>query len=203
MGKSGNKSKTQSLVEEEEDPSSSNSPLTSNISQQSSLFSRLRSNFNSHPPNKSVVKRFMLPKTIFLSSSANYHSEYSRSPHMIHRTNSRCCPMPNKSVLKEADKFEYDINKQVPTIYRDEFILPGSSIQKNMAMTMKLNINEDQCDDECVICLDLFTSSNPRMPTLCGCGKNKAPFHLPCLYQWIEQDKNCPVCRKLLRWEEF
>lgn len=44
---------------------------------------------------------------------------------------------------------------------------------------------------------------NPRMPTLCGCGENKTYFHLPCLYQWIEQSKDCPSCRKRLRWEEF
>lgn len=58
-------------------------------------------------------------------------------------------------------------------------------------------------EEECVICMEGFDPTNPRMPTLCGCGQNKTYFHLPCLYQWIEQDRNCPSCRQKLRWEEF
>jgi len=225
--------------EEEGIPASSNSPLTSNASQQSSLFSRSRSNFSSHSPSKADKARLLSPRTMNVSFHANSSkiqkilgmkssnkpkslpsgeeevdplssnspltsnaSQQSSSSNATHRSKNMHCSMvmPNKSVLKEADKFEYDKNKQVLTIYQNEFILPGSDIQKNMAIAMKLNINDDQCD-ECVICLGLFTSDNPRVPTLCECGKNKAPFHLPCLYQWIEQDSNCPVCRKLLRWK--
>ena len=84
--------------------------------------------------------------------------------------------------------------------------MPGSDTQKKMAQALcKSTTNEyiDQSEDECVICLDTFSYENPRMPTMCGCGENNASFHLPCLYQWMEKDKNCPTCRTELKWEEF
>lgn len=105
------------------------------------------------------------------------------------------------SKLTAAQTFEFDVNKEVPTIFNNEFVVPGSDIQQMMAFAMKQNVVDGV--DECVICMDEFTPENPRMPTLCGCGSNKTYFHLPCLYQWIEQNKNCPTCRKTLRWEEF
>lgn len=104
--------------------------------------------------------------------------------------------------LHAATSFQYRSESEIPVaIALDEVVLPGSDLQKQMAVQMAADL-EDQ-GDECVICMEGFDASNPRMPTLCGCGENKTYFHLPCLYQWIEQDRNCPSCRKRLRWEEF
>ena len=89
----------------------------------------------------------------------------------------------------------------MPTIDPEEVVLPGSALQHEMAASLSGKL-EDQ-GDECVICMEGFDATNPRMPTLCGCGENKTYFHLPCLYQWIEQSRDCPSCRKRLRWEEF
>lgn len=108
-----------------------------------------------------------------------------------------------RSPLRSASSFDYDKNmRSIPSIQLDEIVMPGSDLQKQMSAIMAKDIEED-VDDECVICLEGFTAENPRMPTLCGCGENKTYFHLPCLYQWIEQDRNCPSCRERLRWEEF
>jgi len=109
------------------------------------------------------------------------------------------------AVLKEAHSFEFDPSDQVPALPgRDQFILPGSEIQRQMAELMKRRRPfAEEGGEECVICMDIFTPDNPRMPTLCGCGENKAIFHLPCLYQWVEKSRNCPSCRKRLMWEEF
>jgi hypothetical protein len=92
------------------------------------------------------------------------------------------------------------------TIHADEIVLPGSMIQQQMAEQMILTgtyNNNATMVDECVICMEPFDSTNPRMPTLCHCGTNKTYFHLPCLYQWIEQSENCPSCRTKITWEEF
>jgi transposase-like protein len=102
-------------------------------------------------------------------------------------------------ILKQACSF--DSSKGVATILNDHIVLPGSDIQKQMAAAMAAELEEH--DDECVICMEGFDPTNPRMPTRCGCGENRTYFHLPCLYQWIEQSKNCPSCRKRLQWEEF
>uniref|UniRef100_A0A7S1ZT87 RING-type E3 ubiquitin transferase n=1 Tax=Trieres chinensis TaxID=1514140 RepID=A0A7S1ZT87_TRICV len=107
------------------------------------------------------------------------------------------------SPLRAASSFgveegQHDI---IPAIALDEIVMPGSELQKKMSEALSHKLED--MGDECVICLEGFDPTNPRMPTLCGCGENKTYFHLPCLYQWIDQDENCPSCRKRLRWEEF
>lgn len=103
------------------------------------------------------------------------------------------------SPLRTASTFH--ANNDIPTIDLEEVVLPGSELQKQMARTVSLNLEAQ--GDECVICMEGFDPTNPRMPTLCGCGQNKTYFHLPCLYQWMEQSEDCPSCRQRLRWEEF
>jgi len=95
----------------------------------------------------------------------------------------------------------FDSRRGIPTINNEEVVLPGSDLQKEMAVAMSSTLETQE--DECVICMEIFDATNPRMPTLCGCGQNKTFFHLPCLYQWIEQSRSCPSCRQRLRWEEF
>ena len=103
------------------------------------------------------------------------------------------------SPLRTADSF--DSSSEILTINPEEIVMPGSELQKAMAKAASLHLEEQ--DDECVICMEGFDPTNPRMPTLCGCGQNKTYFHLPCLYQWIEQSRECPSCRQKLRWQEF
>jgi hypothetical protein len=108
-------------------------------------------------------------------------------------------PVIRKSPLRMASSFSS--SKGTPTIRLDEIVLPGSALQIAMAKEMAQNL--DSHEDECVICMEGFDATNPRMPTLCGCGPNNTYFHLPCLYQWIEQSHECPSCRQKLSWEEF
>mmetsp|Transcript_12438 Transcript_12438/g.36126 ORF Transcript_12438/g.36126 Transcript_12438/m.36126 type:complete len:330 (+) Transcript_12438:465-1454(+) len=102
--------------------------------------------------------------------------------------------------LKLAKSF--NSSNYVPTIAESEVVVPGSKLQKAMAIAAAKAF-DDNDEDECVICMEPFDPTNPRMPTLCGCGQNKTYFHLPCLYQWIDQNEECPSCRQPLRWEEF
>lgn len=101
--------------------------------------------------------------------------------------------------LTQASTF--DATKEVPTIQMQHVVLPGSDLQQQMAEAMAAKLEEH--GEECVICMEPFDPSNPRIPTLCACGENKTYFHLPCLYQWTEQSKDCPSCRQALQWEEF
>jgi hypothetical protein len=109
----------------------------------------------------------------------------------------------NKSPLRTASSF--DSSRDILTIRMEEIVLPGSALQHQMAdkMNESLRLQKKDYDDECVICMEGFCKDNPRMPTLCGCGENKTYFHLPCLYQWMDQSEECPSCRQPISWEEF
>lgn len=102
----------------------------------------------------------------------------------------------------QATSFHRSTLLDIPCINSDEIVFPGSALQKEMAAQLQCAKLKEE-DVECVICMEPFSFDNPRMPTLCACGENKTFFHLPCLYQWIEQSSNCPSCRQPLAWEEF
>jgi hypothetical protein len=103
------------------------------------------------------------------------------------------------SPLRAAASFHS--TREIPSINAEEFVMPRSALQEEMAKAMAAKMQNE--DDECVICMEGFDPTNPRMPTHCGCGRNRTYFHLPCLYQWVEQSRDCPSCRERLIWEEF
>ncbi|KVH96362.1 Zinc finger, RING/FYVE/PHD-type [Cynara cardunculus var. scolymus] len=51
-------------------------------------------------------------------------------------------------------------------------------------------ISEDE-EDVCPICLEEYTSENPRIVTKCS-----HHYHLSCIYEWNERSETCPVCSK-------
>jgi len=99
----------------------------------------------------------------------------------------------------------------LPHLAYDEVVLPGSKLQAAMAKRYSAAVGVaagegagDGTDgEECVICLEGFDQDNPRMPTTCGCGRNATFFHLPCLYQWVDRNEDCPSCRQKLFWDEL
>lgn len=49
---------------------------------------------------------------------------------------------------------------------------------------------EDQDDDDCCpTCLEVYTTDNPRIWTRCG-----HHFHMQCIYAWSERKETCPLC---------
>jgi hypothetical protein len=55
-------------------------------------------------------------------------------------------------------------------------------------------------EPECIICLEPFEKSNPRIKSKCRCGTYSMAnsMHLSCMFAWIEQQEGkqiCPVCR--------
>lgn len=145
-----------------------------------------------HPTSGADAQTFQrsAPFGIFRRASSSGSKETEEKPSLLSLS---------RSPLRTASSFRQ--SKGMPSIDPDEVVLPGSALQHEMAAQMSSTLEEH--GDECVICLEGFDATNPRMPTLCGCGENKTYFHLPCLYQWIEQSRDCPSCRKRLRWEEF
>jgi len=105
--------------------------------------------------------------------------------------------------LKEASSFCYSkFCEEYPSISLDEVVVPGSELQRSMSIQMKTSCSQ-VLQDECVICMEQFTSENPRIPTVCGCGENMTFFHLPCLLQWTEKRDQCPSCSEKITWDEL
>lgn len=109
------------------------------------------------------------------------------------------------SPLRTAKQFsQRKSNVDIPTLAVDEVVMPGSDLQKEMSEKLKqMGYTAESEEDECVMCMEGFDDTNPRMPTLCGCGENKTFFHLPCLLNYVDQNPNCPVCGEKITWEEF
>jgi hypothetical protein len=118
-----------------------------------------------------------------------------------------------EKAIKEAGKSDvsplriatsYSSLHDCPSIAPEEVVIPGSILQKQMSLSLQdKGILAESSVDECVICMETFDASNPKMPTLCGCGENMTLFHLPCLYQWVEKCRDCPSCRRQLNWQEL
>uniref|UniRef100_A0A1J3FQA0 RING-type E3 ubiquitin transferase n=1 Tax=Noccaea caerulescens TaxID=107243 RepID=A0A1J3FQA0_NOCCA len=70
------------------------------------------------------------------------------------------------------------------------------SKSKSMVDTESIYVlSEDE--DVCPTCLEEYTSENPKIVTKC-CHH----FHLGCIYEWMERSENCPVCGKVMEFNE-
>lgn len=52
-------------------------------------------------------------------------------------------------------------------------------------------------EDVCPTCLEEYTPENPKIVTKCS-----HHFHLGCIYEWMERSENCPVCGKVMVFDE-
>ncbi|XP_017697625.1 E3 ubiquitin-protein ligase At3g02290 isoform X2 [Phoenix dactylifera] len=53
-------------------------------------------------------------------------------------------------------------------------------------------------EDVCPTCLEEYTSENPRIILQCT-----HHFHLCCIYDWMERSEACPVCGKVMVFNEM
>ncbi|XP_027928261.1 E3 ubiquitin-protein ligase At3g02290-like [Vigna unguiculata] len=52
-------------------------------------------------------------------------------------------------------------------------------------------------EDVCPTCLEEYTEENPKIVTKCY-----HHYHLGCIYEWMERSENCPVCGKVMVFDE-
>ncbi|KAG9439178.1 hypothetical protein H6P81_019343 [Aristolochia fimbriata] len=52
-------------------------------------------------------------------------------------------------------------------------------------------------EDVCPTCLEEYTTENPKIVTQCA-----HHFHLGCIYEWMERSDSCPVCGKVMEFDE-
>mmetsp|Transcript_29696 Transcript_29696/g.34962 ORF Transcript_29696/g.34962 Transcript_29696/m.34962 type:complete len:240 (-) Transcript_29696:198-917(-) len=112
--------------------------------------------------------------------------------------NSNHPQIPSSSTTTSSSSHDND------TDYEDDS--PGSDLQNAIALSLQVQgLGGEPLEPECVICLDGFDPTNPRLPTLCECGIGKVNFHHNCLKKWISQNGacTCPSCYTTLYYEEL
>lgn len=70
-----------------------------------------------------------------------------------------------------------------------------SSAKGTASIEYVYSSSEDE--DVCPTCLDEYTSENPKIMTKCS-----HHFHLGCIYEWMERSDSCPVCGKVMLFDE-
>lgn len=69
------------------------------------------------------------------------------------------------------------------------------SIEITGGMTYIFPSSEEE--DVCPTCLEEYTPENPRIILQCS-----HHFHLGCIYEWMERSELCPVCCKVMLFNE-
>ncbi|XP_039136940.1 E3 ubiquitin-protein ligase At3g02290-like isoform X1 [Dioscorea cayenensis subsp. rotundata] len=71
----------------------------------------------------------------------------------------------------------------------------NSSTDVTSGSTYYFSSSEDE--DVCPTCLEEYTSENPKIVMQCS-----HHFHLSCIYEWMERSEICPVCGKVMVFNE-
>ncbi|CAH2072654.1 unnamed protein product [Thlaspi arvense] len=82
---------------------------------------------------------------------------------------------------------------------REEFSKSSRRILKSKSMDAGNEGVYIMSDDEdvCPTCLEEYISENPKIVTKCS-----HHFHLSCIYEWMERSEDCPVCGKVMEFNE-
>ncbi|CAD5333428.1 unnamed protein product [Arabidopsis thaliana] len=80
-----------------------------------------------------------------------------------------------------------------------EVYTKGSSTFTKSKTMPGIEVYYADSDDEdiCPTCLDDYTLENPKIITKCS-----HHFHLSCIYEWMERSETCPVCGKVMAFDE-
>lgn len=70
-----------------------------------------------------------------------------------------------------------------------------SSTKETVGIGYVYSSSDDE--DICPTCLEEYTSDNPKIMTKCS-----HHFHLGCIYEWKERSDSCPVCGKVMAFDE-
>lgn len=97
--------------------------------------------------------------------------------------------------LSTADKWNESVCEDGSKEYRSKSSLKLSVTKTTTGVSNVYTSSED--DDVCPTCLEEYTPENPKIITKCS-----HHFHLGCIYEWMERSESCPVCGKVMEFDE-
>lgn len=124
------------------------------------------------------------------------HDVSSRIQELASSTSS-VAPLPdNKEIGTELLKKEEKSNRS----YNEGKIFPKSwlkvSSEKNESKQAHVDWSLED-EDVCPTCLEEYTQENPKITAKCS-----HHYHLGCIYEWMERSQTCPVCGKVMVFNE-
>ncbi|RYG66437.1 hypothetical protein EON64_09750 [archaeon] len=120
----------------------------------------------------------------YLPCFSQVDQEHSSSQHTLLRSDDSCCEKRN-------------IIHAGVELSTTSFPNADRPLNRNDAIRDRM-----EHADECIICLEEFTTDNPKVKTLCNCGENRSSFHYPCLLYWLEHKASCPNCSSNIFFQE-
>ncbi|KAF4353078.1 E3 ubiquitin-protein ligase At3g02290-like [Cannabis sativa] len=97
-------------------------------------------------------------------------------------------------VPKVSNRRTTNVNTNGQQASREE-IKPKTQV---IVKTRISNVQEEEEKEECPTCLDEYTVDNPKIMTKC-----RHHFHLSCIYEWQERSNLCPVCQRVMQYDDL
>ncbi|XP_041007836.1 E3 ubiquitin-protein ligase At3g02290-like isoform X1 [Juglans microcarpa x Juglans regia] len=97
--------------------------------------------------------------------------------------------------FNSGDKWNESACEDGSKEYLSRSSLKLSQANTNIGVGSIFTSAEDE--DVCPTCLEEYTQENPKIMTKC-CHH----FHLGCIYEWMERSVSCPVCGKVMVFDE-
>lgn len=97
--------------------------------------------------------------------------------------------------LSAGDKWNDSVCEEGSKEHRSKSSLKFLSAKMTSGTGNNYSSTEDE--DVCPTCLEEYTPENPKIVTKCS-----HHFHLGCIYEWMERSENCPVCGKVMVFDE-
>ncbi|CAN8233009.1 unnamed protein product [Cochlearia groenlandica] len=141
------------------------------------------------------------------SLSSVYHSpprplpydvdpRHFRFPKGSNRTGEETEPLRGDTEMSSEALGGSGASKWSKTGFEDGFKEVSDAKSKTKA-GFEISYSDSDDEDICPTCLDDYTEENPKIITKCN-----HHFHLSCIYEWMERSETCPVCGKVMAFDE-
>ncbi|XP_058187748.1 E3 ubiquitin-protein ligase At3g02290-like [Rhododendron vialii] len=97
--------------------------------------------------------------------------------------------------LNTGDKWNQSTCEEGSKEYQTKSSFKLSATKATTGFTPIYSSSDDE--DVCPTCLEEYTTENPKIITKCS-----HHFHLGCIYEWMERSESCPVCGKVMVFDE-
>ncbi|KAL8150238.1 hypothetical protein V2J09_020046 [Rumex salicifolius] len=146
------------------------------------LLGRQRNNISALQPQENTA-------SFILSQEQN--SNRRRSSNNTQDTNQTTTTM-NIEKVEEISNFVGGKSKHDEVAEASMKLIPEKTYKEFEEMQLFLDD-----EDVCPTCLEEYSPENPKITTKCC-----HDFHLGCIYEWKERSDRCPICYRVMVFEE-